>query len=269
LPLLEQGTSLMRRAKAARTEENVRALTSLGTTYLRLGRIDSARRTYRRVQGLAIRLGLDALNAKALSGLGLVEWLRRRFDVAADYLVDARDAFERVEDLPEMSRVLTNLGIVRREQGRYQEALRILDQAIRIKERLNDGGGRSAALDETAQVLLAMGRTTEAARAARRAIREAQAAGDRMREGEAQVTLGRVLRARGLDRDGVAMLRGALENFRRLGMPGRVAALSAEVSAALAGTGAEAEAARQVKLARHPSPHSKERSVEAAPLPLL
>ncbi|MGH2373489.1 MAG: tetratricopeptide repeat protein, partial [bacterium] len=93
LPLLEQGTALMRRAKAARTEENVRALTSLGTTYLQLGRLDAARRTYKRVEQLAVRLGLDPLYGKALSGLGLVEWLRRRFDSAAKYLTEARDVF--------------------------------------------------------------------------------------------------------------------------------------------------------------------------------
>ncbi len=269
LPLLEQGTALMRRAKAARTEENVRALTSLGTTYLQLGRLDAARRTYKRVEQLAVRLGLDPLYGKALSGLGLVEWLRRRFDSAAKYLTEARDVFERVEDLGEMSRVLTNLGVVRREQGRYQEALRALEQTLRIKERLNDGGGRSAALDETAQVLLAMGRTSEAARAARRAIREAQASSDRMREAEAQVTLGRILRARGLDRDGIALLRGALENFKRLGLAGRAATLSAELRVAVAGAGAQGDAARYLKPAKNRSLHFKERTVEAALLPLL
>ncbi len=268
-PLLEQATSLMRRARAGRTEENVRALISLGTTYLQLRRLDAARRIYKRAHQLALRLGLDALSGKALSGLGLVEWLRRRFESAAEYLTEARDVFERLEDLGEMSRVLTNLAVVRREQGRYQEALRALEQTLRIKERLNDGGGRSAALDETAQVLLAMGRISEAARAARRAIREAQASSDRLREADAQVTLGRILRARGLDRDGIAMLRGAVENFKRLGLTDRAAALLAELDAALARAGAQREITRYVKPARNPSLRSRERSVEAAQLPLL
>ncbi len=232
-PLLEHAVSLMMRARSGRTEENVRALISLGTTYMQLGRTDAARRTYKRAEELATRVSLHALRGKALSGLGMAEWARRRFDAAAEYLGEARDAFERVEDLAEMSRVLTNLGVVRREQGRYQEALRALEQTLRIKERLNDGGGRSAALDEMAQVWLAMDRPADAARAARRAVREAQAAGDRMREADAQVTLGRVLQAQGRAREAVQFYRGALATFKRLGLKGRATAAADAVAAML------------------------------------
>jgi tetratricopeptide (TPR) repeat protein len=80
LPLLEDATQRLQRTKAARTEENVRALISLGTTRFQLGLADRAHRAYKRALDLATRLRLQGLRGKALVGLGLVAWTRRQLD---------------------------------------------------------------------------------------------------------------------------------------------------------------------------------------------
>ncbi len=261
LPLLEEATSTMHRAKAGRTEENVRALISLGTTRAQLGEMNGARRAYLRALELATRLMIPLSRGKALMGLGLVEWTRRHFDAAVGCLNRAHEAFAQAEELNEMSRALTNLGLVRREQGRNDDALSALDRALRVKERLGDASGRSATLGEIGEVLLALGRRAEAARAARRAIKEAQAGKDRMREAAAQVTLGRVLRAQGRRREAITLLRGAVATFKRLGLDSRAATASHELARMLAG--AKGEAPRHLKKAsstrtppQQPSPES-------------
>ncbi|MGH2403452.1 MAG: tetratricopeptide repeat protein [bacterium] len=262
LPILEEAASIMRRSREARTEENLRALISLGTTRWQLGQIGGARRAYQRVLDLATRLDLHVLRGKASSGLGLVAWTRRRLDAAADRFADAHRAFSQVEDLAEVGRALNNLGLIRREQNRLDESLLVLQQALRVQERLKDVRECSAILDEIAQVHLAQDRHADAARAARRAISEAQKGVDRVREAAAQTTLARILRAQGRRTEAVALFRGALSTFKRLGLKGRTAAVSTELDLALADAGGPGQPAVQPKGARSPRKAPKPRALQ-------
>jgi tetratricopeptide (TPR) repeat protein len=270
LPLLEEATATMQRTKAARTEENVRALISLGTTRAQLGQVDRAQRAFKRALELSSRVRMHGLRGKALTGLGLVAWTRRQLDAAVGFLTQAQAAFERVDDLPETSRVLTNLGLVRREQGRLDEALSALEQALRLQEREGAPRDQSATLDEIAAVYLAMGRPGDAARAARRAIKEAQTGRDQSREASCQVTLARILRAQGRRGDAIEMLRGAVASLTRLGLAHRVTTAAGELGLLLREAGAETEAAKYLSLAlqtRAPegAPGPREAAMDALP----
>lgn len=227
---LEKATDLMRRTRSLRSEEGVWALLSLGAARGRTGQIGRALRAYRRALAVATHLQLPGPRGRALTGLGLVEWTRQHLDQAVNFLSEAYNAFEQVEDLAEMSRVLSNLGLIRREQGLYAEALSVLEKALRIREHQGDVRGRSATLDEIAQVLLAMNRRVEAARAARRAIKDAKASGDQSREAVAQVTLARVLRAQGHQQEPIDLLRTAVATLTRLGMHTHAVSASAELA---------------------------------------
>ncbi|MDR7418583.1 MAG: tetratricopeptide repeat protein [Armatimonadota bacterium] len=257
LPLLEEAAAVMQRSKSARTDENVRALISLGTTRAQLGQVDRAQRAFKRALELSTRLRLDALRGKALTGLGLVAWTRRQLDAAVTFLTQAQEAFARVEDLHEASRVLTNLGLVRREQGRPDEALAALEQALRIQERLDAPRDRSATLDEIAAVYLALGRHADASRAVRRAIKEAQAGRDQAREAACQVTLARVLRAQGRRGEAIEMLRGAVSSLARLGVAHRATTAAGELGLLLREAGAEHEAVKYLAMAlQTPAPEA-------------
>jgi tetratricopeptide (TPR) repeat protein len=249
LPLLEGGTTLLQRMKAARTEENIRGLISLGTVRFQMGQPDRAQRAYRRALEVATRLKIQGLRGKALTGMGLVAWTRRQFEQAVTLLTQAHEAFAQTEDLTEAARVLNNLGLIRREQGRLEDALAALDQALRIRERLDSARDRSATLDEIALVQLALGHHAEASKTARRAIREAQAARDQAREAACQVTLARVLRGQGRRRDAIEMLRGGVSTLTRLGLSHRATTAAAELGLLLRESGADAEAAKYLSMA--------------------
>lgn len=242
LPILEKAVEILRRTKTTRTEENVRALLSLGAARFYLGHLDRSQRAYRRALQLATRLRLQGLRGRALTGLGHVERARGRHDNAADLLAQAHDALSLAEDLKEMSRTLSNLGVVRREQGRLGDALAAFEQALRIRDQLGDRRGRSATLDEMALALLASGRHTDAARAARGAIRDARSVGDEARTAWAQITLARVQIAQGRRSDAVHLLRDAASTLGRLGLESEAAAAAAELSVVLKDAGADAEA---------------------------
>ncbi|MDR7485624.1 MAG: helix-turn-helix transcriptional regulator [Armatimonadota bacterium] len=254
LPLLEEATATLQRTKSARTEENVRALISLGAARFQLGLTDRAGRAYKRALEVATRLRLQALRGKALMGLGLVARARRQADLAASLLRQAHEAFAQADHVAEAGQVLSALGLVLREQGRHQEALAALEQALQIRERLASPGDRSATLDEIALVHLALGRHADAARAARRAIREAQAAKDRAREAAAQVTLARVLRAQGRRREAVDLLRGAITALMRLGLDQQAKAAAADLGLLLRDAGAQHEAEKYLAMALRKSP---------------
>lgn len=249
LPLLEEATATMQRSKAARTEENVRALLSLSAAYFQLGRMTRARRAYRRALELSTRLGMHTLTGRALTGLGLVAWQRRHLDEAEKFFNQAHDALVLVEDLPEISRVLSSLGLVRHDQGRLDEALQVLRQALRIRERLQAPRERSATLDDMARVYLALGRPADAVQASRRAIREAQDGADPEREAVARVTLGKVLRAQGRRHEAIKALREAMTIFTNLGLEDRASTVARELGLLLREVGAESEAASYLAMA--------------------
>ncbi len=242
VPILEKAVEIMRRTKTARTEENVRALLSLGAARFYLGHTDRAQRATARALELATRLRLHGMRGRALTGLAQVERARGHLDNAADLLGQAHDALALVEDLKEMARVLSNLGVVRREQRRSTDALAAFEQALRIRERLGDMRGHSATLEEMAAALLDMGRHTDAARAARRAIKEAHGAADNAREAWAQVTLGRILRAQGRRAEAIDILRGAVSTLTRLGLDSQAASAAGELGVLLSNTGTDGEA---------------------------
>lgn len=250
LPLLEQAVTTLQRSKAARTEENVRALLSLGAVHFQLSRITRARRACRRALELSTRLGLHMLTGRALTGLGIVEWKRRRLDEAERYFSQAHDALVLVEDLPEISRVLSNLALVRRDQGRLDDALRVLKQALRVQERLPAPRDRSATLDELAHVYLALGRRADAAQASRRAIKEAQDGADPASEAVTRMTLGKVLLAQGRRSEAIKAMREAIAIFTGLGLEERVSSAAGELGLLLSAEGDHAEAESYLAMAR-------------------
>jgi len=249
LPWLEEAAVVLQRSKAARTEENVRALLLLGTTRFQLGQIPRAHRAYRRALEVSTRLRLPSLRGKALVGLGMVAWARRQLDSAATHLVAAREAFAQAEDLVGVGRVLGHLGLVRREQGKLDEALAALEHSLRVQDRIASPRDRSAILEEMALVLLALKRRGDASRAARRAIREARASGDPARQAACQVSLARVLRAQGRRREAIELLRGAVSTLNRVGQGHRATAAAGELGLLLREAGADAEADKYLAMA--------------------
>ncbi len=86
LRVLDEATVTMQRAKAIRTEEGVSALILLGRAAQGAGRLDTARKAYRRAVELAARIDARDPRAEALAGLASVESAAGRTAVAGSLL---------------------------------------------------------------------------------------------------------------------------------------------------------------------------------------
>lgn len=92
--VLEEATATLQRAKAIRTEEGVEALVLLGRAAHSVGRLDAARKAYRRAVELSARLRAPVLRAQALAEQASVETAAGRTTVAGSLLEQAADALK-------------------------------------------------------------------------------------------------------------------------------------------------------------------------------
>lgn len=90
--------------------------------------------------------------ARALTDIGMMYWRMGNFRMAYDFLLEARQIFEREGDVFGFARTLTSMGIVFSGQGYYDNALEYHFRALRIYE-------ESDSIARTASVLNNIGTT--------------------------------------------------------------------------------------------------------------
>jgi tetratricopeptide (TPR) repeat protein/transcriptional regulator with XRE-family HTH domain len=126
--------------------------------YLMLSAYDDAVRGGERALELATRLGVVAprgvaeVRARALTVLGIVARLRRRYDAALDHLRRAIAAAREAELHELANRCLFNIGALRFEQGQMEAALEIFAEVLADMRRLGDSYGVARVLHALADV---------------------------------------------------------------------------------------------------------------------
>lgn len=248
VPLLEESLLVLRRARAGRDPARIRALIALGTVLGYMDKPEAALRRYQEAADSETARRDPILRGRAQWGVG---WMNRklgRLDDAGTFLLNAKDAFESAEELPDLMRVLHNLGQVEYEQGRTREALRHFHHALRVIERLQQPIARAAILTEIGRVHFSIGEFDDAAHFAASALEEARRSGDPIEAAEAQVVMGRIRLARGDVRPAVEDVRKALATFRERGLPAKVVPVARDFGLALKERGAHADAAEFLAL---------------------
>ena len=141
---------------------------TIGRTFLSLGRYDDAERQLRRAHDERSALLGRRHHDVAESMLDLAELLyaRRSLDEAAALLRGALEIFQEIrgESNPDAARTLSSLGAVLRMQGRVAEAEDAQRRALAIRRAVSGARSLDAAesLNNLASVLLAQGRLDEA-----------------------------------------------------------------------------------------------------------
>lgn len=246
--LLESALVTLRRARAGRDPARVQALIFLGTALTQMDRLDSAVRRYQEAADAEVTRHDPLLRGRALWGLG---WVFRKLGRKGDsrtHLLQARDALESAEELPDLMMVLHNLGQLDHEEGRSREALRHFHHALRVIERLQRPRYRAAILTEIGRVHFTLGELDDAEHFGAQALTEAQRSDDPIEAAEAQVVLGQIRLARGEVKPAVEGVRRALATFRERGLPGRLVHVAREFGLLLKERGAHAEAAEFLAL---------------------
>jgi tetratricopeptide (TPR) repeat protein len=229
----EQALLILRKARAGRDPVRIEALLTLGTALRFLGDHDGAVRRFQEAATSHIAKHNLVFRARALWGLGFTYRRINRLDQAKSYLLQARDLFERTEELPDLVRVLHNLAQVAYEQRSYPEALRVFRHALRVAERLDMKVLRTSTLTEISRVYVAREDWTNAEATAMQAVRLAEEIGDPVEVAEAQLILARVAASRGRDEQALRLVQKAHVAFRERGMADKVAEAASAIGMVL------------------------------------
>lgn len=240
--LLENALTILKRARASRDPARVEALILLGTTLVYTGEFDEALRRYEEAAASDVAKRETAMRGQALWGIGLARRKLGDFVQARDYLLQAKNAMEQAEELPDLMRVLKNIGQLDLEQGRHKEALRHLHHALRVADRIDNPLDRGAVLTEIARAYLEAGNLEEAEHFAQQSLAHGREV-DPVEVAESQTILARI-RMRRKDLPGAArLMKDAVAIFKQRGMQGKVAQAARELGLMLKEQGALAEAA--------------------------
>jgi tetratricopeptide (TPR) repeat protein/DNA-binding XRE family transcriptional regulator len=245
----EQALGALRQAKASRDPARSEALIFLGTALAYLGKHDLAMKHYAGAAEAQATRRDPLLRGRAMWGLGLACRRMGDLDRAAECLSQAKEAFETIEELPDLAGVLHNIGQLLYERRRYSEALRHLAHALRVTERLNLTITRAATLTEMARVHLATGNLEDADALATRAIEAAKDAPDAMEGAEAKTVLATAYAKDGRSERAKELMAEALATFRAHGAHARIAQTARDLGETLVRQGAKADAADQLVIA--------------------
>lgn len=230
---LTTALEILRKAKASRDPARVEALIHLGTALVYAGDYARAIKRYYEAARAQTARQHPILLARALWGLGAAYRHTGELTSANEALMEARDLFEKSEELSELTRVLHNLGQVAFEERRYKDALRHFHHALRVAERLKVPNLRAKILTEIGRVHVALESLDDASAFAGQALAEARTVGDPLEAAEAQVVLARIAFARGSAGEAAKLLKTAADIFTGRGMAHRVAELAREAGMAL------------------------------------
>jgi tetratricopeptide (TPR) repeat protein len=262
----ERALLKLRRAKAGRDPARIEALIGLGTTLTRMGRYANAIRRY----GEAVRSDVAQHNPKlrgqALWGIGWAERKVGNLDVAKEFLLQAKDAFEQAEDLSDLMRVLHNIGQVLHEQGRSREALKHLHHAMRVADRMKSAANIASMQTEIGRVNVSLGNLEDAEHFAKSGLRGAIAVDDQVEVAEAKVVLAEIRVRRNDIVGAIELMKDAVSVFRERKMTGKVAVVARELGLMLRSRGAHAQASEYLVLSLEHSKSAGNAPRETAPV---
>ena len=260
----EQALAALRDARASRDPARAEALIFLGTTLAYLGKHDLAIKCYAEAaRAQATRHDL-LIQGRALWGLGLSYRRLGSLELAAEHLNKAKEAFEKIEELPDLAAVLHNIGQLAYQQKRFSDALRCFTQALRVAERLSLKISRASMLTEIARVHVATSNLDDANAVAEQALEAAQDAQDPMETAEAKTVLAAACARTGRADRAKELMAEALAAFRTQGAHARIAQTARDLGQTFMRQGAKADAADQLVIAMEAEEALREQSPSQA-----
>ncbi|MGH2360274.1 MAG: hypothetical protein ACRDGM_07005, partial [bacterium] len=196
-------------------------------------------------------------------------WVERKlghFDIARDYLLNAKNAFELAEDLRNLMRVLQNVGQLMHEQGRSREALKFLHHAMRVADRMKSPADIASMQTEIGRVNLSLGNIDDAEHFAKSGLRGSTAVNDVVDIAEAKVVLAEVRVRQNDIPAAIELMKDAVSIFRERKMRGKVAVVARELGLLLRSRGAHAQASEYLVLSLEHSKSAEHTPREAAPV---
>jgi DNA-binding SARP family transcriptional activator/Tfp pilus assembly protein PilF len=225
------------------------ALTNLGIVCWRQGDTARALDAFERSLQLAEEVGDLPGQARALANLGILHSVFGRYDVAESHHELALARYEELANPIGVAGTHNNLSIVCLRRRRYPEAMEHLNHSLRHNVTAGDHVGEAHARGNLGLVLIEMGRYAEAAEHLHEAMRRAQEAGDQTGVAHALANIGDLLVHQGRFVEASEHLDRAIVLYRSSGDRGGEAEALNHLGAALLASGRPERAVDQSRAA--------------------
>lgn len=247
--VLIQALATLRKGRSGRDPARVEALIALGGTLIYMGKYSAAVRRYKEAVRSDVAQREPKLRARGLWGIGLA--FRKLGDHASAryYILQAKDVFESIEEIPDYVRVLKALGQLHYEQGNGREALRYLHRALRAAERLKMRVIHASTLTEIARVNATLNNLEDAEHFAQQAFVQAREVDDPVEVAEASWVLAKIAAERNDHPAAIHHYKQALTTFKQRKMAAKGAEVARELGLLLRGRRAYAQAAAYLAMA--------------------
>jgi DNA-binding SARP family transcriptional activator len=222
--LLDQGhhrdALVIHGAAASRASEpNGHVTTNVGSTLLRLGRLDEAAEYLGAALEQHRRAGDEFGEGRVHTNLAIVEANRWRHRQALAHSAEALAVYRRVGDQTHEAWALMNLGCSNLLVGNFAEAAERLHEALALSQRLNDRYTEGYVLGYLGVAYGHMQRETEAINLIHRCLEVCREFSDSGRQAEALVDLARIHRSQGRLDDAMRKLETARSIATRIAEP--------------------------------------------------
>lgn len=138
------------------------ALTGLGLVETLMGRYQLASEHLRQALDLLLQTGDETGRACVLSCFGFIALAEGRYRSAIDYYEQTLSLYRQLGNPVGVGRTLDNLGIAEERLGRYQEAVDYHEQALALSRRTGDDTSEATALGNLGHAQTLLGRYQEA-----------------------------------------------------------------------------------------------------------
>lgn len=172
---------------------------------------------YRRARERYRQLGDRAQVARTTGGIGVMHWLRSRYDDALRHFRTALTISREVGDREEEAVSLINIGLVHKSRGRYDNALDRYREALAVVRTIGDEAGEAVILNNVAEIYRKRGQYDEALPPAQGSLRLHRERGDSLRIAINLTNLGLIQQNRGALDEALEHHREALRINRALG----------------------------------------------------
>ncbi|GEM_PF-7021891 len=176
-----------------------------------------ALRAYREARNRYRKVGAQGRTAAVTGDIGVMHWLRSRYDEALQAFQEALAAARKAGDQAEAADNLTNIGLVHKSQGRYGQALRRYRAALEEYRAQEDRAGTAVVLNNLGEIYTTRGQLRQALPVLRESLRIHRARGDSIGIATNLNNLGFVHRNQGQYAQALENHRGALAISRALG----------------------------------------------------
>jgi tetratricopeptide (TPR) repeat protein/CHAT domain-containing protein len=157
----------------------VQAVLDRGLEAQNHGQYARATSIYELGQEIAARINDSAGRARALEGMGAVEYLQGRYPQAVEHFRESLAICEERKDELKIANCLNNIAVVQTAQGGYREALAAYRQSLQIYEKRGSKSLAAGTLNNIGNIYHDQGRSAEAIQTFEESLTLARASGDR------------------------------------------------------------------------------------------